>query len=226
MDKVIKFENDFNIKFNNRVLFKRALTHSSFQHSQWGVNERLEFLGDAVVQIIITKYLYDNLNINEGKLSNIRSIAVGRKLMAKIAEDINIMQYSYLGKSEKNDIDVGKISVLSNLLEAIIGAIYIDIGYHRAKTFVLDLWKDYLSEIIEKGEYKNHKSRLQEYVQKKGYDIPEYELVDRKGPPHDRIFVMECKIDGKRISKARGKSKKEAELNAAKKAFKKVKKTL
>ena len=226
MSKESKFEKDFNINFSNKVLLKRALTHCSYQKSSWGNNERLEFLGDAVVDLVIVEYLFKNMQRDEGKMSNIKSYAVGRKVMAEIAKDINLVDYVYLGKSEKMDLDMDKISILSNLLEAVIGAIYLDKNFKKAKRFILNLWGSYLEEIVHKKSYKNYKSRLQEFVQKNDMDVPKYKVLEKQGPPHNRTFKIACFIDEKLYARSMGKSKKEAEFKAAKKALKKIKKEL
>lgn len=226
MNKEAKFEKDFNFNFSDKVLLKRALTHCSYQKSSWGNNERLEFLGDAVVDLVIVEYLFKNMQRDEGKMSNIKSIAIGRKIMAEIAKDIDLVDYGYLGKSEKLDIDMDKISLLSNLLEAVIGAVYLDKNFLKAKEFILKLWEPYLQEIVHKKNYKNYKSRLQEIVQKNNIPVPKYKVLEKKGPPHDRTFKIACFIENELYARAAGKSKKEAEFKAAKKTLKKIKKEL
>jgi len=216
-----RFQNDQNIRFNDQGLIKRALTHRSVTTGSSGNNERLEFLGDSVVGLVITYYLYRTTSLSEGRMAKIKSIAVGRDIMADIADTLSLTKYVYLGKSEESARDSKKRNLKANVLEAVIGALYLDKGLKEASDFIERLWQPFMARIFE-GQYTDYKSELQEYVQKAGSELPEYRVIGETGPDHDKVFVIECIVDGNIISRGEGGSKKIAESMAAEKAFLKI----
>ena len=218
-DKAQLFQEKLKIKFKDKSLLRKALTHRSCQESPVGNNERLEFLGDSIVGIVITEYLYLNTKLNEGKMAKIKSIAVGRAIMYEIAKKHNLERFVYVGKSEENEKD--KKSLLANVLEALIGAYYLENGLDITRKLILHLWKPFLTRIMS-GEYRDYKSELQEILQKNGYGLPIYKLLNSTGPDHNKTFVIGCFIGDKQYGQGIGKNKKAAEMKAAEEAFKKI----
>ncbi len=216
MSNAILFEHDFQLNFNNRALLESALSHRSWKESPYGHNERLEFLGDAVVGLILNDYLFTTTQKTEGEMAKIKGIAAGRAMMAEIAHEIHLDQYVYVGKSER--IHGLQDTIRANVLEAIVGALYLDKGLDEARTFILMLWKTRLDMLLG-GHVDDHKSALQEYLQKRGLPIPEYHVYKESGPPNNRTFFVQCLISGKEVSSAQGASKKKAETEAARLAL-------
>lgn len=216
MSNAALFERDFSLEFHNRALLESALSHRSWKESPFGHNERLEFLGDAVVGLILNDYLYSSTQKTEGEMAKIKGIAAGRAMMAEIAHAIELDQYVYAGRSEQ--LHGLQDTIRANVLEAIIGAIYLDNGLEAARKFVLKLWKSRLEMLIQ-GNVDDHKSALQEYLQKRGLPIPEYRVYKESGPPNNRTFFVQCLLSGKEVSCAQGSSKKKAETEAARLAL-------
>lgn len=218
LEKKIKYN------FKNSQLLKRALTHSSFaneNHSS-GItsNERLEFLGDSVLNFITAEYLFEKYRkYPEGELTKLRSALVCEKALNEFAQDISLGNYLILGKGEEHSGARKRASTLSDAFEAIIAAIYIDGGLESAKRFVLPFIKSY-APAAEKGKtFKDYKTILQEIAQKNPDERLEYVIVDEKGPDHNKEFCAEVHLNSNVIGKGSGKSKKEAEQEAAKVAL-------
>jgi len=210
------FERDFQLTFKNRALLESALSHRSCKDSPFGHNERLEFLGDAVAGLVINEFLFTSTDKSEGDMAKIKGMAAGRVLMAEIAHEIHLERYVYAGKSE---LQHGlQNTILANVLEAVIGAIYLDKGLEAASAFIHRFWRDKLDVLIS-GSYDDHKSALQEYLQKRGLPIPEYQVYNESGPPNNRMFFVHCLLSGKITSSAEGSSKKRAEMEAARLAL-------
>lgn len=206
--------------FQNRDLLKLALTHKSYANEQGGPkashNERLEFLGDAILGAAIADLLYDRLpQAAEGMLSRIRAQLVRAETLAAIARDLDLGPILLLGKGELATGGQTKDSILSSALEALIGAIYMDTGFIAAKSAVLEYFTDRLDAACIAENRSDYKTMLQELAQNLYRRSPEYLVVDELGPDHEKIFEVKVSILGKeRFGK--GKNKKEAEQNAAK----------
>lgn len=212
------FLKDFlQIDFNNFEIYERAFTHSSYNHMR--NYQRLEFLGDAVINLVISDYLYNSYpEKDEGTLSRERASYVRKEVLAMISKELRLNNFIKLGRGEELDGGREKISLLSDLFESFLGALYLDKGFLYTKEWVLKKLN-----LFEKFRYtvKDYKSILQEKLQKKGI-LPAYELAGEEGESHDRRYTIEIFIEGERISQAVGKNKKLAEQEAAKLALKKM----
>lgn len=210
------FLKPFNIKIENEELLKLALTHSSYSNEHGGGNyERLEFLGDAVLQLITSEYFYNSSNAQEGELSKIRASFVCEEALAQYSKDIGLDKYIMVGNGQIKNIND---TIIADCFESVLGAIYLDRGFEVAKNYVLKILEPYVKENhIFLGDYK---SRLQEMVQTDKKSL-EYVLVSEEGPSHDKTFVFEVIIDGIVYGRGTGKSKKEAEQEAARDALNK-----
>lgn len=212
----MNFLESFGIKIKNKELLTLALTHSSYSNEHGGGNyERLEFLGDAVLQLITSEYFYNSSNAQEGELSKIRASFVCEEALAQYSKDVGINKYIKVGNGQIKNIND---TIIADCFESVLGAIYLDNGFDVAKNYVLKILEPYVKEHhIFLGDYK---SRLQEMVQTDKKSL-EYVLVSEEGPSHDKTFVFEVMIDGIVYGRGSGKSKKEAEQEAAKDAIKK-----
>lgn len=206
-------ENDIKYQFIDRDLLLAALTHCSFGSNNY---ERLEFLGDSVLSVIISKYLYSNFdNLSEGELSRIRSNLVNQKTLSTIAIKLELHKYVLVGRAEKYGNQ--NPSILADVMESLIAAIFLDSGsIERVNEIVLELFSYYFksSDIVA----EDAKTKLQEIVQAKKLPLPEYEVIAEDGPPHNRVFTIKCNIDLLNLTAtATAKTKKEAgQLVAAK----------
>ena len=218
-----KIEQFLNIKINNKSIWLSAITHKSwlFFNPDFKIphNERLEFLGDAVLQLITSLYLYVNFPyLGEGDLSLIRSKLVNRQRLGEIAKKLKIEQFLLIGK---NFDDKGLKTVLGDSLEAITGAIFLDLGFEKAKEFIEKNILNEAKEIVKNKKYKDPKTLLQEIFQRESKVLPEYKILEIQGPPHKRYFKVGLYLKNKKISEGEGTSKKEAEINTALKALEK-----
>ena len=212
-------------EFQNSQLLERALTHKSFHNenggSSVGHNERLEFLGDAVLDLALSEYLFAQYSeMDEGNLSKIRASLVNENTLATIAADIKIADEIRFGKGEAQTGGPLKPRLLACALEATIGAIYLDSNYKRAKNFVLEIFTPYFDGLGSGIAYESdYKTRLQEWTQKEFRCTPIYELTHEAGPDHEKIFHVKVKIKDKVLAEGQGRSKKQAEQSAAEKAL-------
>lgn len=218
-----KLENKIKVNFKNKDLLQMALTHRSYLNENRSYalshNERLEFLGDAVLELITTEYLYRNFQNPEGELTNLRSSLVNYRLLAEIARDIDIEDHILLSRGEAKDTGRARSVILANALEALIGAIYLDQGTEQAKAFIENFVLVKLPEIMKAEAYLDPKSRLQEIVQERMAVTPSYEVLSQTGPDHAKIFVVGVYIDDRLIGEGNGPSKQDAEVEAAKNAL-------
>jgi len=225
VNQLSKLEQKLGIKFNNKDLLKQALVHRSYINENpdfyLGNNERLEFLGDAVLELAVTEYLYRNYPNPEGELTSWRAALVNSKMLAKIARRLGINKYLFLSKGEEKDTPRAKECILANAFEAIIGAIYLDKGYKKAKEFVDKNIIKELPEILEKQLYKDPKSRFQEEAQDRVGITPTYEVLEEWGPDHRKHFIVGVFLENDLIAKGEGDSKREAQEDAAKNALEK-----
>jgi len=208
-------EKTLNYKFKNPELLKTALTHSSYANeTSVESNERMEFLGDAVLGFIVARVLYDRFpDASEGKLSKMRSSIVSSMNFAYFAQELRIDQQILLGKGEENTGGRNRQSNLAGTFEAVIGAIFIDGGYRKVYSIVSRLLKDCLNGKEE--IFKDYKTKLQEVAQRKYKKVPKYKVMLEEGPPHDKSFHIEVKLGRTTFGKGVGKSKKQAEQAAA-----------
>lgn len=211
-----ELEERINYNFKNKELLKQALTHSSFTNEQ-KINkqknyERLEFLGDAVLELASSKffYLYDP-DMTEGQMTKMRSSMVCEPALAYCARDIELGKYIFLGKGEEATGGRGRDSIISDVMEALIGAVYLDGGFKEAERFILDF---VLSDLESKQLFYDSKTILQERVQKNG-QVLRYAILEESGPDHDKQFTVEAYIDDKAVSRGVGRTKKSAEQQAA-----------
>lgn len=220
MTSIVKLKNGF----KNLDLFDLALTHRSWVNEHKGIrksNERLEFLGDAVLEFIVSKELYaDFPDKEEGYLTALRANLVNTVSLASLARKLDLGTHLYLSKGEEEGGGRDNTSLLADTVEAIIGAIFIDRGIKDAEKFIKEnLLTDMEAKVHQ--PLKDAKSRLQEYVQSKGLPAPKYQVVEESGPDHNKKFVIEVVVSGKPWAKGEGKSKSQAEQEAANQALSK-----
>lgn len=206
-------------------LLNLALCHSSYANEVDGCenygNERLEFLGDAVVGFAVTEALYeDNPDEREGYLSKIKSVVVSKRILARRADELHLGDHLLLGKGEEQTGGRTRFSILGNVFESVVGAIHLACGIDASKRFVLDQLHDEIDKALRGDSINDYKSMLQEEVQKKHGVLPIYRVVSAEGPDHDKMFVVEVFIRDRRIGRGEGKSKKRAERAAASDALK------
>lgn len=212
----MNFLENFDIKIENTELLELALTHSSYSNEHGGGNyERLEFLGDAVLQLITSEYFYKSSSAQEGELSKIRASFVCEEALAQYSKDVGIDKYIKVGNGQIKNVND---TIIADCFESVLGAIYLDKGFEIAKNYALKILEPYVKEHhIFLGDYK---SRLQEMVQTDKKSL-EYVLVNEEGPSHDKMFTFDVVIDGIVYGRGMGKSKKEAEQQAARNALRK-----
>lgn len=214
--------------FTDKNLLILALTHRSYfnenRNEIEGHNERLEFLGDSILGLIVSEYLYRNLPTqSEGHLSHLRSYLVGAELCVHYMRLLELEEFLLLGRGESVNIGRGRERILADLFEAIIGAIYLDGGLSSAEKFFVGHFSEILDEVMVRP-LRNWKAELQDYSQKKYQKPPEYIVLEEKGPPHSRIFVVSVSFGGKEIGQGEGASKKQAEQTAAEDALRHIEK--
>ena len=217
-----KVENIIGYKFNDKALLIRALTHSSaiMDNPNLLSYERLEYLGDAVLDLLVTTLLYNSYpDKSEGWMTKVRASIVSETPLAQIAKDLYLGKFLILGKGTENAGGRELFSILSDSIEAIIGALYIDGGIDVAQDFIIPHMESKLTESINQGKYFDYKTSLQELMQRNGNVSIKYELIEEEGPPHDRVFTTLVTVDGKEMGTGRGKSKKVSQQDAAMKAL-------
>ena len=220
-----KLEKKLKTKFDNKDLLKQAVVHRSYlnEHPEFGLphNERLEFLGDAVLELVVTEYLYKNYPNPEGELTNWRAALVNAKMLAEIASDLGIEDYLYLSKGEARDVNSkARQIILANAMEAIIGAIYLDKDYKAAKKMIEAKVIIKLPDILKHKLYQDPKSRFQEITQEKVGITPSYKVLEESGPDHAKRFVIGVFLKKELVAKGEGASKQEAQVAAAAEALK------
>lgn len=220
MKTVEAFAKHIGESFSNISLLEEALTHRSYlnEHRDEGLkhNERLEFLGDAVLELATTDRLFRNYpDAPEGELTAYRAALVNTQSLADIAESLNINEYIRLSKGESKDTGRARQFILANAVEAIIGALYLDQGYEKAESFVAKYFYPKLDEIIEKRLWQDAKSAFQEKSQEKVSVTPEYKTIKEEGPDHDKTFTVGVYLNDEEIAVGEGRSKQEAEQAAA-----------
>lgn len=216
-------EKKLDIKFKNPDLLRQALVHRSYlnEHPDFPLdhNERLEFLGDAVLELVVTEYLYQNYSNPEGELTNWRAALVNSKMLAKIARSLDINEYLILSKGEAKDVGKAREYILANALEAIIGAIYLDQGFSQSQKFIEKNFLKELPKIIEKKLFQDPKTGFQEKAQERVEITPTYEVLKEWGPDHARHFIVGVYLENDLVAKGEGSSKQLAQEDAAQKAL-------
>ena len=217
--KLDKFQTILDFQFKHLDLLEQALTHRSYSRNK--NNERLEFLGDSVLNLVISQHIYQRQpEADEGELSRIRSSLVKQDALARVARDIGLGDFIYLGGGELKSGGFRRASILSDTLEAIIGAIYLDSGFESAQNTILFLYRNYLFTLPDTDTLKDAKTRLQEYLQSKQLDLPEYTVIKTTGKSHDQVFTVTCSVELLQLQgNGTGSSRKKAEQDAAKKVM-------
>lgn len=206
-------------EFNNIMLLVTAFTHRSYLNEHKKTvsehNERLEFLGDAVLELVVTEYLYSNYSEPEGILTNWRSALVRTESISAAGERLGFNQYLRLSRGEKRGSDRARQQILANCYEAVIGAIYIDKGYAAAKEFITNSLLTTFQQILDSGSWMDPKSRLQEVAQSVDSATPQYKVLSEEGPDHEKLFTVGVFIDGVVKGEGNGPSKQIAQQRAA-----------
>ncbi|MBN1164285.1 MAG: ribonuclease III [Candidatus Krumholzibacteriota bacterium] len=217
--------------FSKKVLLVEALTHRSvlgeLKPGEEGITyERLEFLGDSVLALVTTHYLLRNFpEEDEGQLTKKKSLLVSKNVLTKMADSINLKDHVILSENAFKGGVHSKDSIQTAVLEAVIGAIYLDGGLEPARDFIEELVLSDIDEILDHTDHINYKSHLQEWTQSKYRGYPKYRVKSTTGPEHDKMFLVEVRVSGGVVGKGRGKSKKDAEQIAAKEALSKLRKS-
>jgi len=226
MKEVAKLEEKIEIKFKNQDLLAQAVVHRSYLNENPGFklshNERLEFLGDAVLELIITEYLYQNYPNPEGELTNWRASLVNAKMLSEIAKEISLDEYLYLSKGEAKEPADSKSRqyILANAFEAVVGSIYLDQGYVVTRDFIRQFLIVKLPYILEHELYLDPKSKFQEVAQEKYGVTPNYKVLEETGPDHNKLFRVGIYLDKELVATGEGSSKQEAQVDAAVAALK------
>lgn len=219
-----QFEKIIGIEFKNKSLLKQAFTHRSFLNENRELkiehNERLEFLGDAVLELSVTSYLYGEFPEKpEGELTSLRSALVNAITLSSVASNIQVNDFLLLSKGEAKDTGRARQYILANTLEAIIGAIYLDQGFEVAHDFISRFVLTLTSNIVREGAWIDAKSKFQEKAQERAGVTPSYKTLKETGPDHDRHFTVGLFLDTELVSEGSGKSKQDAEQAAARKGL-------
>ncbi len=216
-----EFQEKIEYKFQNINILKNALTHTSYANeNKTKSNEKLEFLGDAILEFTVSEYLYKNYsNLKEGEMTKVRATVVCEESLYKIAIKYKFNEMLYLGKSEKLSGGSQKQAILADSVEAVIAAIFMDSGIENSKRFILNNLKDEIEKASKNVGKKDYKTVLQEELQKNGSVKIEYSIVREEGPDHDKTFVAEVRCNNKYLAEGSGNTKKQAEMEAARKAL-------
>lgn len=219
-----QFEQSVSISFKNKDLLTQAFLHRSYLNENRGIrlehNERLEFLGDAVLELVVTHFLFDKFPEKpEGELTAFRSALVNTVTLSSVAASLSMDDYLLLSKGEAKDTGRARQYILANTFEAFVGALYLDQGYDAAKRFIEKNIFPLIDEIVEKRLWQDHKSFFQEKAQEKVSITPSYQTLREEGPDHDKKFVVGVFLGDELVAEGEGRSKQEAEQDAAKNAL-------
>ena len=224
IEKTFELEEKIGVKFSNQDLLLQALTHRSYinENPKWHLdhNERLEFLGDAVLELVVTEYLYNNYPNPEGELTNWRAALVNSIMLAKISSKFDLNNYVLLSRGEARDTGRARQYILANAVEAVIGAIYLDQGYKVCDKFIKKFVLDELRGVLESGSYKDYKSLFQEQAQERAGITPTYEVIKEWGPDHAKHFHVGVYLEKELMGEGSGPSKQDAQQAAAESALK------
>ena len=229
--KLNKLESISGYTFQNTEIINQALTHTSYVNEEHpGVtqdNERLEFLGDAVINFVVSDYIYHlEPELDEGKLAKLKAVVVSESVLARQAKLIKLGEFMRLGKGELRSGGASRASILGDALEAVIGALYLDGGIEVARRFILAQLQSTMNAVLQDAYTKDYKSLLQELAQSECGTTPKYEVVRQSGPDHDKVFVVKVVIKNIDYGMGKGKSKKEAEQKSARMGFRKLRREL
>ncbi|MFC1720926.1 ribonuclease III [Patescibacteria group bacterium] len=221
MKKFEEFADKIGVKFNNIDFLQQAFTHRSYINENPGVktghNERLEFLGDAVLELVVTDFLYEKYpDKPEGELTAYRAALVNTISISRAATELGANEYLLLSKGEAKDTGKARQYILANTFEAIIGAVYVDQGYDAAQKFIENSLFHYIDEVIENRLWQDAKSYFQEQAQEHVSITPAYQVLEEVGPDHDKQFTVGIFLKDEQIAKGQGRSKQDAEQAAAK----------
>lgn len=224
MKELSDLEKKLGVKFKNKDLLTQSVVHRSYlnEHAGFAVghNERLEFLGDAVLELVVTEYLYANFPNPEGELTNMRAALVNFKMMSDIAKEIGIEDYLYLSHGEAKDKGFkARQAILANAIEAVIGAIYLDLGMEVVSEFIVRTVISKLPYVLEHNLHVDPKSKFQEESQERFGVTPNYRVLSEEGPDHSKEFTVGAYIGGELIATGTGSSKQDAQIQAAAKAL-------
>ncbi|PJE64384.1 MAG: ribonuclease III [Candidatus Ryanbacteria bacterium CG10_big_fil_rev_8_21_14_0_10_43_42] len=224
MKDVTKLEEILGVTFNDKDLLKSALTHRSYlnENPSWPLpqNERLEFLGDAVLELAVTRYLYLNFENPEGELTSYRAALVNSIMLTRLAADLNLNDFLLLSRGEAKDEGKARMYILANTVEAVIGAIYLDGGYDVAEAFIMRVLIPYMDEVLEKKLYRDAKSYFQEKAQEVEGITPTYHVIKEWGPDHAKNFIVGVYIGDNLVAEGEGSSKQIAQQHAAENGIK------
>ncbi len=220
---ISSFADRLGIGFKNLKLLQQAVTHRSYLNENRNYpldhNERLEFLGDAVLELSVTDYLFRNFPNPEGELTNWRAALVNKDMLSKVARRLGVEDYLLMSRGESKDVGRARNYILANAMEAIIGAIYVDQGYKKADEFIKNNIIVELKEILSKKLYLDPKSYFQEKAQEIYGTTPSYRVLLESGPDHNKRFVVGLYLENEKISEGEGPSKQEAQREAARKGI-------
>ena len=221
-----KIEREIGYEFKNKQLLETALTHTSYAYeNKKQSNEKLEFLGDSILEFVSSEYIYHNYpKLKEGEMTKVRASVVCEDSLQKIAKMHNFSDFLYLGKSERTSQKEVRPAIMADSVEAVIAAIFIDGGLEEAKKFILNNLAESIENATKNIGQKDYKTVLQEVLQKNGNVDIEYVIIDEKGPDHEKVFTAEVIFNNKILATGEGKSKKQAEMEAAQKALENIKK--
>ena len=216
-----ELEKSIGYTFKDKELLKKALRHTSYANERkLESNEKLEFLGDSILEFLSSKYIYKNyIDLREGEMTKVRATVVCEKSLYKVAKLHNFSDFLYLGKSEQKTEGSKRPAILADSVEAVIAAIYIDGGLEEAEKFIIENLKDAILDATKHVGDIDYKTVLQEKLQDHGEVNIEYKTIGESGPDHNKMFVVNVEVNGKFLAKGKGKSKKEAQMQAAKKAL-------
>ena len=220
--ELFSFQAKVGLSYNNIDLLNNAFVHSSYANESKNVvsdNERLEFLGDSVLSVVVSEWLYLNLQGDEGECTRIRSLVVSEDALFEVATSLGLDKLMVMGHGEELTGGRHKKAILADCTEALIASIFLDKGFDEARAFVQREIVPIIEKVLENRYRKDYKTTLQEYVQKKWKIVPAYNLVSAMGPEHDQVFYMTVSFHGNTYGPASGKSKKDAEQNVAKVAL-------
>ena len=214
-----KIQKKIKVKFKNLDYLTQAMVHRSYlnEHPSFELdhNERLEFLGDAVLELVVTENLYLNYENPEGELTNWRASLVNSKMLARVAEELEIEEYLFLSRGEQKDTGKARQYILANAMEALIGSIYLDQGWDKSKKFIETFILTKLADILENKLYLDPKSTFQELAQEKTGTTPNYKVLKEYGPDHAKTFEVGVYLKSELIAEGKGSSKQEAQEDAA-----------
>ena len=228
MKDISEFEKEIGLDFDNKELLETAFTHRSYLNEtkeegrKLEHNERIEFLGDAVLELSATDFLFKKFkDEKEGVLTAYRSSIVNTDILAKVGEDLDFSSYLKMSKGEMKDTHKGRHHILANTFEAVVGAIYLDKGFNEADKFINEYLLPYMDEILEEGTFRDPKSHFQEIAQEVNKVTPVYKTHEDEGPDHDKMFVVGLYLGDELVSEGKGPSKQKAQVDAAKNGIEK-----